>query len=84
MNAPMTKAEVIAIRDVLGLTHALRVEFDKFVNNIPSSLKKIKGWFVWKTTSINPDTGKFNKIPIYPKSHKQRQGVQGREEELQN
>jgi len=84
MNAPMTKAEIIAICDVPALTRILRAEFDNFENNIPSSLKKTKGWFVWKTTEINSATGKFNKIPIYPRSRKQRQGMQGSEEDLKN
>ena len=44
MNAPITKAEIIAICDVPALTRTLRAEFDNFENNIPSSLKKTKGW----------------------------------------
>lgn len=84
MNAPITKAEVIVARDVAGLTNFLRAEFEIRKDNIPIDLKSCKGWLVWKITEINPTTGKFNKIPIYPNSRKNRHGKQGDFEDLAN
>lgn len=82
MNAPMTKAEVIVTNDITTLTSFLRSEFEKGKNNIPIDLKNCKGWLVWKITVINPTTGKFNKIPIYPNSGKNRHGEQGSSADL--
>lgn len=80
----MTIANVIATREVGLLTSFLRSEFEKEKNNIPTDLKNCKGWLVWKITAINPTTGKFNKIPIYPNSRKNRHGEQGSSEDLAN
>ncbi|MBN8474509.1 DUF3987 domain-containing protein [Sulfuritalea sp.] len=80
----MTKAEAIAARDVTELTRALRADLTKGNDNIPGDLKKRKGWLVWKVTEINPATGKFNKIPIYPRTRKNRHGEQGTEADLAN
>jgi hypothetical protein len=84
MNAPITKPEVIASRDVAALTLTLRVELAKGKDNIPPQLKKLKGWLVWKVTEINPNTGKFNKIPIYPRSRRNRRGEQGGDADMDN
>lgn len=84
MNAPMTKAEAIAVRDVPALISVLRAELDKGRDNIPVDLKKLKGWLVWKVTEINPTTGKFNKIPIYPRSRQNRKGEQGSDADMAN
>ena len=80
----MTKPEAVSVCDISSLTRILRVELNNSEDNIPSYLKTIKGWFVWKTNTINSDTGKFNKIPIYPRLCRQRYGVQGSEEDLNN
>lgn len=84
MNAPMNKAEIITAGNVAVLTNLLRSEFEKGKDNIPVDLKRCKGWLAWKITRIDPITGKFNKIPIYPNSLKNRQGEQGSSEDLAN
>lgn len=84
MNAPMNKSEIIAAGNVAALTILLRSAFEKEKNNIPDDLKRLKGWLVWKVTKIDPITGKFNKIPIYPNSLKNRHGEQGSSEDLAN
>lgn len=84
MNARMTKAEAIAAGDVAALTHALRDELLEGKDNIPLALKMLKGWVVWRTTEIDPATGKFNKIPVYPRSGKNRHGEQGAPEDMAN
>lgn len=84
MNAPMTKAEAITACDIEALTRALRAELIIGTNSIPSDLKQLKGWLVWKVTEINPTTGKFNKIPIYPRSRLNRRGEQGSKADMEN
>lgn len=82
MVASMTKTEAITACDVGALTGALRAELAKGKDNIPSELKELKGWLVWEVTEINPTTGKFNKIPIYPASGQRRHGEQGSDGDL--
>ena len=82
MNAPMTKAEAIAAGDVRALVCSLRAELGAGVNNIPADLKKLKGWLAYRVSQINPDTGKFDKIPIYPCTRKQRHGEQGSDADM--
>lgn len=84
MRAPLTKSAAIAACDVPALTRSLRDELEKGENNIPADLKKLKGWLVWKVSNINPDTGKFNKIPLYPRSRTSRHGTQGSEADMAN
>ncbi len=84
MNAPMTKAEAIAAGNVPALVKALRKELAKGKDNIPAELKALKGWLVWKVTDITPTTGKFNKIPIYPRSGANRHGEQGSDTDRAN
>ncbi|MEP6605768.1 MAG: DUF3987 domain-containing protein [Nitrosospira sp.] len=84
MNAPMKKTAVIATCDITALTLALRAELGEGKDNIPSYLKKLKGWLVWKLTEINPTTGKFNKIPLYPRLRRQRHGEQGGNADMAN
>ena len=84
MNAPRTRAEIIASCDVSALTNSLRAELLKNVGEIPEDLKSLKAWLLWKVTEINPPTGKFNKIPFYPGSRDKRRGVQGEAADLAN
>lgn len=84
MNAPMTKAEIIAAGNVSVLTQYLRTELKRNLDNIPEDLKRCKCWLVWKVTEIKSTTGKFNKIPIYPRSRKWRHGTQGSEADIAN
>lgn len=84
MNAPMTKKEIIAACDVNALTKSLRSELMANMGNIPQELKEKKAWVVWKATEINPTTGKFSKIPYYPRSREKRHGVQGGAEDWEN
>ena len=63
-------------RDVASLTQALRGELKTNYGNIPSELKVLKAWVVWRMTKVDTTTGKFNKIPHYP-SGNQRSGEQG-------
>ncbi|SFM59146.1 DUF3987 domain-containing protein [Nitrosomonas communis] len=84
MNAPMTKAEVIATGNVVALTSLLRVEFEMNKSSIPVSLKNCKGWLAWRITEINPATGKFSKIPFYPRSRQKRHGQQGSPTDMAN
>ncbi len=76
MNAPMDKTEAVAIK-----TASLRANLN--INSIPEDLKRLKCWLVWETTEIKPD-GKFNKIPKYPKSQKNRSGIQGNDGDKRN
>lgn len=78
MNAPASKVGIISVRTV-----ALRAELELNKDNIPADLKKKKCWLVWKTTEISSDTGKFNKIPKYPNSRKNRCGKQGGPQDLE-
>lgn len=82
MNAPMIKTEVIATCNVSLLTSCLRAEFLKNQDNIPEELKVLKIWLVWKLTEINSTTGKFNKIPVYPRTRRQRHDTQGSEADI--
>lgn len=88
MNTSMTKAAVIAAGDVAALTRTLHAEFEGFEDDVPATLKNLKAWFVWKTTEIKPDTGKFNKISFYPRkggrAPVRRNGVQGSADDLKN
>ena len=84
MNAPMTKHEIVAACDVNELTHTLRSELMANAGDIPTELKSRKAFLLWKTTEINPTTGKFNKIPFYPCSRKNRHGRQGDAADLAN
>nr|SPS06672.1 protein of unknown function [Candidatus Nitrotoga fabula] len=84
MRAPLTKSAAIAACNVPALIRLLRDELEKGEDNIPVELKNFKGWLVWKVTNINPATGKFNKIPLYPRSHKNRCGTQGSEADMAN
>lgn len=88
MNAPMTKAQIIATGDVAALTRTLRADFDDLEDNIPEPLKRVKGWFVWQVTKVNSVTGKFDKIPFYPRkggrAPVRRNGEQGSAEDLKN
>lgn len=80
MNAPMTKAEMMAAGDMQALTGVLRIEFVTNRDNIPAALKAIKGWLVWKATPGN--AGKFNKVPYYPGTRSLRKGQQGAPDDL--
>jgi len=80
----MAKSEAIAAGDVDALTRALRAELMNSKGNIPADLKNRKGWVVWRTTEIDPNTGKFNKIPVYPRSGQNRHGGQGSPGDVMN
>ena len=84
MNAPMTKHEIVAAGDVNALTHTLRSELMANAGDIPPELKGHKCWLLYKVTEINATTGKFNKIPFYPCSRKNRHGRQGDAADLAN
>ena len=77
IDAPISKADAIAQRDVKALVKALRAELVPNLPNIPDDLKQLKAWLCWETTQINEATGKFNKIPRYPVSGNRRSGTQG-------
>ena len=84
MSTPLTKMEIIASCNVNALIEILRSELMANVAEIPQDLKENKAWLLWKTTEINPTTGKFNKIPFYPLSCQRRQGLQGGAGDLAN
>jgi len=77
------KQAAIAAGDVSGLVVALRAQLVTTQAEIPHELKERKGWLNYKVTSI-AETGKFNKIPIYPRSGANRKGVQGSSADLAN
>jgi hypothetical protein len=77
------KQTAIAEGDVSGLVVALRARLATTQAEIPRELKERKGWLNYKVTSIAP-TGKFNKIPIYPRSGAKRSGTQGAPADLAN
>jgi len=83
MNAPISKQQAIAARDVGVLRQALRSELHQAIDRIPNALKERKAWLAWRTTDIN-EKGKFNKIPVYPVTGKNRHGGQGSDEDLRN
>ena len=78
-----TKQTAIAAGDVSGLVVALRAQLATTQAEIPRELKERKGWLNYKVTSIAA-TGKFNKIPIYPRSGAKRSGTQGAPADLAN
>lgn len=73
---PTPVALAVAARDVTALTNALRQLLMLNAANIPTELRAIKGWVCWRVTAIEA-TGKFNKIPIYPRTRQNRCGEQG-------
>ena len=77
------KQAAIAAGDVQGLVVALRAQLVTNQAEIPQELKKRKGWLNYKVTSI-VHTGKFNKIPIYPRTGGKRNGEQGAPADLAN
>ncbi len=77
----ISKAQAISARNVRGLVDALRVELTANQGNIPDELKSRKAWLVYHVTEIRA-SGKFNKIPVYPKSGRNRHGVQGSPDDL--
>ena len=72
----ISKAQAISARNVGGLVEALRGELTANQGNIPDELKSRKAWLVYRVTEIQA-SGKFDKIPVYPKSCLNRHGVQG-------
>jgi hypothetical protein len=77
------KQAAIAAGDVQGLVVALRAQLVSNQAEIPQELKERKGWLNYKVTSIAP-TGKFDKIPIYPRTGGRRNGAQGAPADLAN
>lgn len=77
------KQAAIAAGDVPGLVVTLRAQLVTNQAEIPQELKDRKGWLNYKVTSIAP-TGKFNKIPIYPRTGGRRSGAQGADTDLAN
>lgn len=77
------KQTAIAAGDVQGLVVALRAQLVTNQAEIPQELKERKGWLNYKVTSI-AHTGKFNKIPIYPRAGGKRNGEQGAPADLAN
>lgn len=80
----MTKNEAISARDPIALTKALRKELNQNCKNIPLNLRDIKAWVCYRVTRVDKESGKFNKIPVYPCSGKNRCGEQGSIEDLKN
>jgi primase-polymerase (primpol)-like protein len=74
------KHEADAIRLPSGLTQSLRGELKVNHANIPDELKALKAWVLWEITKIDPNTGKFDKVPSYP-TGKRRSGEQGSPED---
>ena len=83
MNDSTTKEEV-AFGRLMTFTRTLRTAFLTNIDNIPADLKSLKCWLVWKIPEINPLTGKFNKIPLCPRSGRPRKGKQGGKADLAN
>lgn len=79
MHAP-NKREADAIRTPHGLTQSLRAELTVNHVNISDELKALKAWVLWEITKIDPNTGKFDKVPSYP-TGKRRSGEQGSPED---
>lgn len=75
MDAPMNQAKAIALK-----TDDLRSKLNQ--DNIPKELKDLQCWVVWKIGELNSESGKFDKIPIYPKSLKKRCGTQGSDKDI--
>ncbi len=83
MNAPLTQHEAIAACNIEALTLCLRTNLQANAGAIPADLKQIKGWLLWRITKISPETGKFDKVPVYPISLQNRSGKQGSDADLQ-
>ncbi len=77
-----TKQTAIDAGDIPALTAFLRSAFLANRDNIPNALKEKKAWLIWKVTKIEPDRGKFDKIPHYPRTKQTRRGVQGCERDF--
>ena len=73
----MNQAKAIALK-----TADLRSKLNR--DNIPKELKDLQCWVVWKIGKFNSESGKFDKLPIYPKSLKNRSGTQGSAEDKAN
>ncbi len=80
----MNKSDAIANANVKALINVLRSELRVNRKRIPANLRDKKAWLCYRVTTINPKTGKFNKIPVYPRSGENRNGVQGSIEDLNN
>ena len=78
MNAVMQAA---AAGDQAALTAALRADLRRNMANIPDALKQRKAWLVWQASHLNPERGKFGKVPFYPRSRMRRHGQQGSAED---
>lgn len=69
---------------VIELRNRLRADLIRNAANIPDELKDIPVFLNWRVTKIDPETGKFNKIPVYAQNGKNRHGEQGSRDDLAN
>lgn len=72
------KHQAVAALDEGALTQILRKDLLSLSDNIPSELKALKGWLLYKTPIIRNSDGsiRINKIPHYA-NKQNRSGVQG-------
>lgn len=80
----MTKNDAIKTANVPALINTLRGELLKNRGVIPLNLREFKAWLCYRVTKIDSFTGKFNKIPVYPRTGRNRSGEQGGYEDLNN
>jgi hypothetical protein len=84
MNAPIDKAQALAMGDVAAFRRAIRSELKHNADRIPWQLKALKSWLVWRVDKINATTCKVNKVPIYARTGVNRHGNQGTPHDIAN
>lgn len=80
----MLKVDAIKAGNVKALINVLRGGLLVNRGVIPANLRDKKAWLCYRVTKIDPKTGKFDKIPVYPRTGKNRSGEQGSVEDLNN
>uniref|UniRef100_UPI00404836CA AAA family ATPase n=1 Tax=Orrella sp. TaxID=1921583 RepID=UPI00404836CA len=80
----LPKAAAIRAADAKAFTSASRNELFKNHQNIPTELRSLPAWLVWKCPDINKETGKVKKVPVYVTNGKNRSGTQGTPNDLEN
>lgn len=75
MTAAADIRAAVAAKDAGRLTALLRASLRP--EAIPDDLKTLNAWLVWKVDKLNPESGKFAKVPLYPRTRGRRSGQQG-------
>jgi putative DNA primase/helicase len=80
----MTKLEAIDAADHVAFTKVSRNEIFKNEKNIPTEIRQLPAWLVWKCPEISKETGKVKKVPLYTTNGKNRSGTQGSPDDIAN